>query len=225
MFLKFIKRVWEVENVYSFYFEPTEKIFWKPGQFLVYKLVHDNPDLRGKQRFFTISSSPFEEKIVITTKIIDDSSTFKKKLFSLKKGDLIEAKGPDGHFTIDNPEMEYLFIAGGIGITPFHSILKSMDHKSEYININLYYANKDENIVFRQELDEIAKRNPGLKITYFISPNRITKEVLEKSNLKDKIIYVSGPDPMVYEITNILNELGVDKERVIEDYFSNYPEI
>jgi len=94
---------------------------------LFYTFPNDNPDNRGVTRYFTISSTPFEDFIMITTRISRPSSSFKESLTEMKIGGRITASGPDGDFTIDDLGKNYIFIAGGIGITPFRSILLQMD--------------------------------------------------------------------------------------------------
>lgn len=225
MLLKLIDRKQEASNVFSFYFEPQEKILWAAGQFLVYKLKHKYPDLRGIQRFFTISSAPFENHIAITMHFNKDNpSTFKKSLNDMKIGDKIEAKGPDGDFVINRPEKEYVFIAGGIGITPFRSIILDLVQKNQPLNITLLYANKTDEFPFKEELEKISSKNPSFKIYYVISPRHIDKELIKEKieDIQSKIFYVSGPEKMVEDLGEMLKEIGIKKENIMQDYFSGY---
>lgn len=220
MKLTLIKKTNQAKDAISFVFKADKNFKWTPGQYLIYTLDHTKKDLRGKQRFFTISSSPFQKNPTITTRIFaKNASSFKKKLNSLKIGDTIKAKGPDGDFVLNNVKKTYVFIAGGIGITPFISMLRQLNHEQLTINATLLYSNKNEPI-FKNELNEIAKRNPKLKIHFIFSPKRIDRNLLKKFINKKTMFYVSGPDPMVYEITKILEGLKVPKENIKEDYFS-----
>lgn len=215
-------------DVNSYIFENSENIHWKPGQYLIYSLSHKPQDLRGKMRFFTISSSPFENKIQITTRINKQKrSSFKNALDGLKIGETIEAKGPDGDFVLANLGKNYVFIAGGIGITPFRSIIAELDNKQKTVDITLIYANKNADIPFKSELDEIAAKRNEFKILYVISPKRINTSYLKKNiiDFKSPIFYISGPDPMVEEMADTLKNLKVPKEHIREDYFSGYREI
>jgi ferredoxin-NADP reductase len=223
--LKLIEKRNETKSVVSFIFEPETPIKWLAGQYLIYNLPHVNQDLRGKMRFFTISSSPYEKNPTITTKIEKNSSSFKKTLSNLKIGGIIKAKGPDGDFVIENLNGNYVFIAGGIGITPFISIIKQLNHKNNLTDITLLYANKSDDIVFKKELEEIARKNVNLKLNYFISPVRIDEKILKKFINKKTVFYVSGPDPMVDGVTKLLTKLGLRKENIKEDYFSGYKSI
>lgn len=222
MKLKFLRKRREEENVKTFVFEPEKNLEWIAGQYLIYNLEHKNKDNRGKMRFFTISAPPFEKNPSITTRIFNKNrSSFKTALLNLKKGDFIEAKGPDGDFILKDLKKEYVFIAGGIGITPFHSILKQLDFERKKVKIIVLNSNHTSDFIFKKELDDFTKNNKNLKIIYFVSPERIDKNEILKVP-KDAIFYVSGPDPMVEEIEKILEEIKIPKKNIRSDYFSGY---
>jgi ferredoxin-NADP reductase len=228
MELTLVEKRKETLSVVSFFFKPAFPILWTPGQYLIYTLDHQNPDLRGKMRFFTISSAPFENHITITTNINDKSpSSFKKTLNQMQIGGKIKAKGPDGNFVVQDLFAEYIFIAGGIGITPFRSIIIDLANDKSPINITLLYTNKNEDILFKNELEKITKSNPNIRIDYFISPARITKNSLKKiiPDLKKPLYYISGPNPMVEDMVNILKSLNVEDEKIKSDYFDGYQTI
>ncbi len=216
----------ETRDVMSFKFKIDKPLNWKPGQYLFYTFPNDNPDNRGVTRYFTISSAPFEDFIMLTTRISKPSSSFKKSLVKMKIGEGITASGPDGDFTLGDPKKNYVFIAGGIGITPFRSILLDLDHKKLPINAHLLYANSDENIVFKEELKSLIIKNLNFKINYFISPLRIDEKAFQDQKQKTKdqepIFYISGPEPFVEAYSQILKSIGVEKERIKLDYFPGY---
>ncbi|HKC15036.1 MAG TPA: FAD-dependent oxidoreductase [Patescibacteria group bacterium] len=228
MKLKLVDKEIQTGDVKSFVFEPDIPVEWAAGQFMVYRLDHENPDIRGKQRFFTISSAPFEKHIVITTHIQKDkSSTFKKSLDSLKIGDFIEAKGPDGDFILEDPNKNYVFIAGGIGITPFHSIIADLAHKSLPINITLFYANKTEEFPFKEEFEKIREQNTSFKVHYVVSPKHIDENLIKENvaDLQKKIFYVSGPEKMVEDLTEMIKGIGIKEENIKQDFFPGYDPI
>lgn len=226
MKLKLIQKKIESPDVKSFIFKPSESIIWKAGQFFHYVLHHEPTDDRGSDRWFTISSAPFEKNIMITTRFTSNKgSSFKKKLESLKIGGSIEISDLDGDFTIDNPAKEYVFIAGGIGITPFRSILKELYHDKRPINVILLYSNRDRNITYREELELIAKNNPHFKIYYIFSPEHIDEKKIKKliPNLQKPLFYVSGPEPMVESIGNLLKAMNIPGDHIKQDWFPGYP--
>ncbi|MBI2010680.1 MAG: FAD-dependent oxidoreductase [Candidatus Colwellbacteria bacterium] len=214
----------EAPNTFSFFFEIEGLTSWQPGQFLRYTLPHDNPDDRRTYRWFTISSVPHEGVVRLTTRLAPESSTFKQALFDLPIGSVIEAEGPKGDFTVDNPVENHIFIAGGVGITPYRAILLDLEHRGEPLNITLLYMNGDQDFVFKPELDRLAKSHPEFKVKYFISPEQIEEEDIRQSapDLQKPIFYLSGPEPMVEVYEKTLLDMGVPNEHIKLDYFPGY---
>lgn len=240
MKLKLIKRFEEEGGATTFYFEPEQVFEWTAGQYLHYKINNQDFDDRGPNRFFSIASAPHEEYIQLTTKFFDDGSSFKKELIRLKAGDTIEAFGPKGDFSIREGITDYVFIAGGMGITPFRSIILDLDHRGKPLNITLLYANKTLDMVFRAELEKIAKKHKEFRVLYFItgedvqekqltenikiSSARIDKQTLEEviKNTDSTMVYVSGPETMVYYFEDLLSQLKVPGQNIVCDYFIGY---
>jgi ferredoxin-NADP reductase len=190
-----------------------------------YVLAHESPDERGTERWFTISSAPSENEIRISTRINHEhSSSFKAALKALKPGDEIEADGPKGGFTLKDPNENYVFIVGGIGITPIRSILIEAEAKGLKPHAKLLYANRTEEIAFRNELDELKNKNPNLDIRYLIDPERLDESVLRSAveANKDALFYVSGPEPMVKALYSQLLDLGVAEDSLLKDTFPGY---
>lgn len=128
----------ESPDVKSFIFKPSKPLIWKAGQYLHYMLHHEPTDDRGSDRWFTIASAPFEHHVMITTRLAKTKgSTFKKNLKDLKVGEAIEVSDVDGDFIVTKKNKDYVFIAGGIGITPFRSILKEMQHAGIRLRVTL----------------------------------------------------------------------------------------
>ena len=216
------------DGVTTFIFEPPEDITWEAGQYMHYVLDHKNTDNRGHERWFTISSPPFEKHPAITTRFTaEKGSSFKKALDNMKLGDQIEADGVEGDFVINDSSKQYIFIVGGIGITPFHSILRQLDHNKKPINVDLMYANRDHSFPFDNEFQTIAKRNPNFRIHKFADPKRIEeadiKAVAQK--LDDPQYYVSGPWPMVDAFDKLLKTMGIADGKIHNDDFPGYETI
>ncbi len=225
------------EDVYGFWFKSEEELRFKPGQFLEWTLEHKNPDSRGEKRFFTIASSPTEEGILLVTKIIENSSSFKKSLKSLEEGDEIVAEGPYGDFILpEDKEKRLAFIAGGIGLTPFRSILKYLLDKKEKRSITLFYGvNLLEETVFNDLFREAGEfldfemvyviKNPP--IGWQGESGYIDGDMVKKyaKDAGDFIFYVSGPEPMVRDTSEKLVQAGINKKLIKHDYFPGYGEI
>jgi ferredoxin-NADP reductase len=226
MKLKLAARKKESPGVESFVFKPEEPLVWKAGQFLHYVLNHEATDDRGSDRWFTIASAPCERHVMLTTRFASkEGSTFKKTLKALKPGDTIEVSDLDGDFIVSDPKKEYVFIAGGIGITPFRSILKQAEHEGKKLRVKLIYANRKTVAAYRKEFEAMAKRNRNLEIHYLFSPQRIDKQTIKElvPDLKKPLFYVSGPEPMVEAIGKMLQQIGVPKKRIKQDWFPGYP--
>lgn len=225
MKLTLIEKREEGTDVVTFIFKPESNFSWKAGQFLVYTLPHDNEDSRKDKRYFTISSAPFETNLSITTRFAEkNGSSFKNALSNLQIGSQIDAEGPDGEFTVENPNMDCVFVSGGIGITAFRSILKDLDQRGLPINVLLLYANRDNNFIFKNEMEELAQKHSNFKINYFVEPNRITEEAIRLlvQDLQKPIFYISGPEPMVEAFKKMFAGMGIKDENIKCDYFPGY---
>jgi len=213
----------EKEDVFSFIFQPQEPVSWRAGQFVLYKIPHENPDDRGNTRIFTISSPPYQKKIMLTTRyFFQESSSFKQALFAKEVGDFVEALKIQGDFTVEDANKKMVFITGGIGITPFHSILLDLENKKNIQDIILIYSNKnEESIVFRDTMNRLDKQFHGFKIRYIFSPQRCDQELIKESvqDIEKRIFYISGPMPMVKAVEEALRQLAVDREKIKKDYF------
>ncbi len=154
-------------------------------------------DNRGEERWFTIASAPFEKELMITTRIANEKgSSFKTALSALQVGETIEMPEIDGDFIVEDPTQTYVFIAGGIGITPFHSILKEADHAGIKLKATLLYGNRDNAIAYQEALQGFAKNNPNLVIQHVIAPQMIDENLIKTvaPDLQKPIFYVSGPE-------------------------------
>ncbi len=209
----------------SYFWEAAEPVSWKAGQYGVYKLPHPNADDRKDRRFFTISAAPFEQNPRITTRITSPKgSSFKSALDHLKVWDEIELATVGGDFVMENPQAHHVFIAGGIGITPYRSILRQLDHDNQPINVQLIYANRNRDAVFKTELEELATRHPAFKIDYVLEPQRVDEPTVSKlvPKLEGSMVWVSGPEPMVEAVEKVLKKLNVPLGHIKTDYFPGY---
>lgn len=213
------------DDVWTFEFTHADSLSWKAGQYMHYVIPHPDVDDRGNERWFTISSAPFELNIRVTTRIFEDrASTFKMELSNLNIGDEVEADGPEGDFVVDDVNAEYIFIAGGIGITPIRSILMQLDHDYVDLKAELLYTGRKDHHIFRNDLDGLAQRNEGLNITYFNDPTHIEEADIYKAREKftDPYYYISGPEAMVEHYKFLLLKLGVPENRLKLDDFPGY---
>ena len=225
MTLTLIGRHNEAGDAASFIFRADEPGFtWRAGQFLHYTLPQANPDGRGIERWFTIASAPFEGQVMLTTRLVEERSTFKAALDALAVGATIEADGLEGDFIVEDPKAKFVFIAGGIGITPYRAILLDLDRSGAAIDATLLYANRDNNIVFRDDLEALAGKHKDFRVNYYIGPERIDEAAIRRAvpDLAAPIFYVSGPEPMVEAFERMMRDMGIPDARLKRDYFPGY---
>ena len=216
-------------DVIAFQFEPMAKFDFKPGQYLEWTLSHPNPDSRGVRRFFTISSSPTEDFVMLTSKFYEKPSTFKQTLQKLEPGDEIGAAHLSGEFILpEDTEKKLVFIAGGIGVTPFRSMVKWLIDNREKRDIVLLFSNKTEqDQVFKDIFD--AAKELGVRTVYvntdkdeYIDEKMIKKEM---PDWQERLFYVSGPQPMVLAMEEMFEDMGIQKSHIRVDYFPGYTAI
>ena len=211
-------------NVWAFRFEADTPTSWTPGQFIRIELPHDNPDDEGTKRWFTISSTPHEGYIQITTRVTD--TTFKQALAALPIGGTINlVEQPDGDFVWQESEKPLVFIAGGIGITPFYSMLKARGHSGQPVLATLIYNGRTDELPFKVEFEEASRRHPEFKVHYVIGEQLTTEKLTELvPNISSSQVYISGAESMVEALGKQLEESGLANDNLHQDFFPHYNE-
>lgn len=210
----------EAGNVRTFIFE-AGGLKWVAGQYQGYILPQAGKTEAEKQRWFTIASPPSGSLIHISTRISD--STFKQVLNALVPGDTIQAHSLEGDFTWEEETIEpVVLIAGGIGVTPFRSILLERHAAGKPLNAALLYFNRTNEIPFREEIEALERKHPEFTYVPIVGEHITANTILERSPLvNDKNFYLSGPEPMVESVGNELKGLGVNLK---QDWFPGYNE-
>ncbi len=222
---------------YDFIFDSDKKIDFKPGQYMEWTLAHNHPDNRGIRRYFTLASSPTENEIRAGIKFYEKSSSFKKTMAKMEKGDIIVASQLSGDFVMPNdPAEKLVFMAGGIGITPFRSMIKYLLDRNEKRPVVVFYSNKNSDDIAYREILEKAKKNLGIKTVYVMTDEenipdsrnkyrgRLTPRIIaeEVPDYRERTFYISGPPSMVKGFGVALKEMGVKKNRIKTDYFPGF---
>lgn len=222
-------------DVYEFVFAPARKLAFAPGQYMEWTLGHDDPDTRGNRRYFTIASAPTEENLRLGVKFYPQSSTYKQSMLEMDDETEIVAAQLAGDFTLpEDRRQQCVFIAGGIGITPFRSMLKYMLDTRQKRPITVFYSNKSVgDFVYRDVLDE-AQHRLGIKVVYTITDTihfpaswrgrvgRIDAATIrqEVPDYRQCMFYVSGPNAMVDAMKAVLHRLHIPADHIKTDYFS-----
>lgn len=218
----------EAPGIKTFFFRPERKINYVAGQFTELTLKHD-ADNRGQKRWFTLSSSPTDDLLSITTKFAAKGSSFKRELLKLQTGQELELAEPMGDFVLPkHKELPLVFIAGGIGITPFHSMVKYLTETDQKRPITLLYAAvHEEELVFtdlfKRYCDDTHLIVSKPSKTWPGESGKLTIAHIQNiADIRNCMIYFSGPEPMVESFYKDLADLGVKKHRLVTDYFPGY---
>ncbi len=211
-------------TVYEFTFTPDQQLDFEAGQYMEWTLEHKKPDARGNRRYFTVASAPHEAEVRLGARIGEKSSTFKNALMALAPGGTLAAGSVSGDFTLPKDASKKLvFIAGGIGITPFISMIRHMIGKEEKRNVTLLYAaNTADDFAYKNILDEAAS-TIGLKVAY-LAGVKITEETLRTyaPTIAEHTFYISGPEGMVRAYKTLLRNMGVPARQIKTDYFPGF---
>ena len=231
---KVLDVIQRTNNVKSFRFRIGEDVEFKPGQFF---FITIKVDAEEKTKHFSFSNSPTEKGYLEFTKRITDSE-FSKALDRLKIGDWARIKMPYGSFVFEGEYEKIAFLSGGIGITPIRSICKFVtDMKLPTDIILLYGNNKQEDIIFRQDLDQMSSTNKNIHILYTLTSPDIGKQTwpgrtgyiddeMIKQEIRDyneRVFYICGPPKMVEGLTSILkNRLSIQENKIKTENFAGY---
>ncbi len=224
LFLKLKEKIQIAPETYDFIFERSSKFVYLPGQYMEWTLGLSNPDTRGNRRYFTLAASPTEENLRIGVKFYPNGSSFKKALLDLPKNGQIVASSLSGEFILPkNLNQKLCFIAGGIGITPFRSMVKYLLDSNEKRDIILFYSGKTQQDFVYKDIFEKANQL-GVQTVYvatdkmgYIDEKMIREKV---PDFKDRIFYISGPHSLVDAFEKTLKEMGVKNIKV--DFFPGY---
>jgi glycine betaine catabolism B len=215
----------ETASIRSFLFRTAQPLDHTAGQFIEMTLPHDQPDERGDWRQFTISSSPGESHLAITVNFANARSSFKRALSNLQVGDQVSVSQPLGDFVLPLQDtIPLIWVAGGIGITPFRSISQALVDYPEKREILLFHSVRSPQEAIFEDIFQAAGIKRQLIITGQQSQNRLEAAslILEIQKQPDALIYISGPELMVASLTAGLTQLGVDRQCIITDAFLGY---
>ncbi len=207
---------------------------YRPGSYFWVELPdrgHD--DEKGLRRHISLATSPTEQGVVgLATRLRD--TAFKRTLAELDVGDEVQVEEPKGSFLLpEDTAATYVFVAGGIGITVFRSMLRYIADESLPYDVTLVYSNRDsESAAFLDELEGLERRIEGLRVILTMTDEagwagetrHLDANVLGElvDGLDDKVFLVAGPPEMAEAVAGSLTGAGLPEERVLADKFSGY---
>lgn len=220
----------------EFAYRPARRLAFQPGQYMEWTLDHGRADSRGKRRFFTLASSPTEPLLRIGVKFTGAGSTFKRALATHgQPGSSIIAAQVAGDFTLPrDTDRKLAFIAGGIGVTPFRSMVKYLTDRREQRDVILLYANRAYDEILYRDVFWQAMYAFRFRPVYVVSDGasvppgwtgevgRIDTELIQRQvpDYRERLFYVSGSPLLVQRVQRALYDLGVKPEQIRTDAFS-----
>jgi ferredoxin-NADP reductase len=234
---EFLRREEIAEGTMQFHFARPPGFDFKAGQSINVGLIEPpETDAKGNRRSFSIVSAPFERELALATRMRD--SAFKRVLRAMPAGTRVGLRGPGGLFTLDaNEATAAVFLAGGIGITPFVSMLRHAAKERLPRRLTLFYSNRrPEDAAFLAELGELEAANPRYKFVATMTEMEksarswhgetgfIDRAMLERhlGELAGAIYYTAGPPAMVEAMQSMLADAGVKREAIRSDEFYGY---
>lgn len=241
---KLAERQEVAERTMAFQFEKSPGWTFKAGQFIDLTLLNPTEtDAEGNTRGFSLASAPHEPTIMVTTRLRD--TAFKRVLRNMPLGSDVKIEGPFGNLTLhNNASRPAVFLSGGIGITPFRSIVVHAAKEKLPYRILLFYSNRrPEDAPFLEELQALEQQNTNYKLIATMSKmekshrawkgetgpidhqmiDRYLKAVVsEQSRSAGPIYYIAGPPQMVRDLQAMLTNSGVDGDDIRMEEFSGY---
>ena len=212
-----------------------EEVEFRPGQYFWVELPNIGyDDERGLRRHISIVTSPNEPGVLgLATRLRD--TAFKKTLAELEVGAEVDVEEPKGDFSLPmETDRPYAFIAGGIGITVFRSMLRYIVEEGLPHRVTLVYSNRDrESTAFLDELQAMDRENENIRVVFVMTDEpewegekrRVDADVLGdhlEGELGDYVYIAAGPPGMVDAMESVLSDAGVPEEQVLVQRFAGY---
>jgi ferredoxin-NADP reductase len=221
----------------AFHFEKSPGFEFRPGQSSDLTLVNPpETDSEGNVRTFSIASATFEDRLIFATRMRE--TAFKRSLKAMPIGTAVRVEPATGSFTLHKTSTKpAVLLAGGIGITPFFSIVKQADYERLPHKMYLFYSNRrPEDAPFLESLRNLENSNPNFRLIATMTDmarserrwkgetGLIDRAMLSRyvNHLRGPIFYIAGPPGMVTEIRKMLVASGVDEDDIRTDEFAGY---
>lgn len=211
-------------------FTVPKAVDFTPGQYFEWTLPHTHADQRGIRRYFTAVSAPEAEHLAFAVRHVPKGSSWKAALETMEPGDVLYATGRAGDFVLRESSVSPVFIAGGIGVTPFVSMLRSSDAVGTPLTATLFYCNRSAgDVAYDEELRGYASRGltridvyqegeevPAGAVVGFITEALIRERVPQ---YLETTFYLSGPPGLVSNYKTLLKKMRVPRKQIVTDYF------
>lgn len=237
LFLKIKEKIKLSADTFDFIFPLGKRLSFIPGQYMEWTMAHQKPDSRGNRRYFTLASSPTEDNIRLGVKFYDPSSSYKKALLNIGQDETIVAAQIAGDFTLPTDKQKKLvFMAGGIGVTPFRSMIKYLIDQNERRDIIIIYSNKYQSEIVYKDIFDEAQVKLNIKTVYTLTDakqlpmdwtgqiGRVNSLMIQKEipDFMERNFYLSGPHSMVKGFETVLQQMNVKSYQIKTDFFPGF---
>lgn len=221
-------------DTWTFWLKPEKPYRFIAGQYAELYVPHTNADDRGEHRWLTISSTPKDDLLALTTRFELKPSTYKQALKLVQPGQRLYLSEPLGDFVL--PKMHtvpVVLVAAGIGITPMQSMISDMIQKQEQRPITLIHIGRTTQDLFFTSTFETANISYYQLLTrpdanwHGLQGQMHGSRVLEIAGVATPLtlFYLSGPEKLVMQLHDELITLGIDREQIVLDYFPGYVQL
>lgn len=224
MNIYFQHRIELAPNIWEYVFTPEGYVDFVPGQYVDVQLSDVVNDPRGSKRTFTLTSLPGDPHMTFVTKFTEPNSPYKRQLDTLARGTFASIGDAMGDLVLPkSTAIPLVFIAGGIGIASYISMINSLIKKNEQRDILMYYAVRHTSErIFQTTLKKYSYLAP---IRHILSPERIKAETVIDDLKPSSLIYLSGSERFVEELRYSLQAKGILNENIVYDFFDGYIEL
>jgi ferredoxin-NADP reductase/Na+-translocating ferredoxin:NAD+ oxidoreductase RnfD subunit len=235
LILRLKERIRIAPDVFDFVFSAPRNFKYLPGQYMEWTLGHRDPDDRGNRRYFTLASSPTEQNLRLGIKFSKKSSSFKRAMLAMSRDTEIVASRITGDFILPgDARQKSVFLAGGIGVTPFRSMIKYLLDTHQKRPITLLYAAKTPDDIVYTDIFDRAEKELGIKVIYTLTDNnnvpaswtgkvgRISPKMIQTllPDYRNCVFYISGSRGMVDLFKDTLRKLKLPAAQIKTDYFA-----
>jgi ferredoxin-NADP reductase len=237
LLLHLTEKIQIAPDIIDFVFALDKPLAFVPGQYMEWTLGHPHTDSRGSRRYLTLASSPTENTLRIGVKFYPNGSSFKRSLATMPKESPIVAAQLSGEFVLPKDKTRKLvLVAGGIGVTPYRSIIKYLIDMKEKRDIIVLFANKTAADIVYKDLFDQAEHELGIRTIYTLTDKnqipsdwkgrvgRIDATMIENdiSDWKERYFYLSGPHAMVTGYEEVLKGMGLSESNIKKDFFPGF---
>jgi ferredoxin-NADP reductase len=220
----FFERRQEVApGIWQYWFRPERPVDFVPGQYVDLQLTGVIGDPRGASRVFSFTSLPSDPSVSFVLKHFELQTPYKHRLQALQPDDTATINDAMGDLVLPkSPAVPLVFVAGGIGIASFASMLQDLLARREERQIFFFYALRSRR---EQIFRDLTDGYPLALKSIAIAPNRLTGQEIVDSTPPDAQIYLSGSQKFVEGLRTDLAGLDIAHEQIVFDYFDGYAEL